>query len=127
MLPITLWGGNGAVMSPGPPTLRWKSDNCVKVWPRTVTVGPGLGVSRVWASARPEMIPAAAHTISAVVSFVMVRVLRQEAYDNSERGNSEFRSTLNCGACREQPLEAFRRERPLTHAHAGGVEDRVAH
>src|SRR6476660_3534178 len=41
MLPMLLWGGNGVVMSSGPPTLRWNSDSCVNVWPRTVTVGPG--------------------------------------------------------------------------------------
>src|SRR5262249_14163958 len=51
MLPITLCGGNGVVMSSGPPTLRWKSDNCVKVCPCTVMVGPGS-----WLRPRPGAV-----------------------------------------------------------------------
>src|SRR4051812_16208725 len=46
MLPITLCGGNGVVMSSAPPMLRWNSDCWVNVWPRTVMVGPGSPAPR---------------------------------------------------------------------------------
>src|SRR6476469_5224523 len=53
MLPMTLCGGNGVVMSSGPPTFLWKSDCCVQVWPFTVTDGPGG-----WAPRPPRACPA---------------------------------------------------------------------
>src|SRR6185436_18334579 len=100
--PITLCGGNGVVMSSGPPTLRWKRESCVKVWPRTVIVGPG-------SCDRPPR-PAGAWPASAVAainptSIVVIAFIA---------------SSLQCGG------NTLRGERHGAHADAGGVEDRVA-
>src|SRR6185436_6350160 len=103
MLPITLCGGNGVVMSSGPPTLRWKSDSCVNVWPRTVIVGPGSWLPRP----RP-----AGGCACAVAATRHARIVVVIAFMSA--------SSPQCGG------NSLRRERHRPHAHAGRVEDRVA-
>src|SRR3954471_2594561 len=88
MLPMTLCGGNGVVMSSGPPTLRWKSDCCVQVWPFTVTDGPGGCAPRPPRAWPAYDAPAAMNPTSSATTTFMTppdEPLRESGEDSTGR------------------------------------------